>query len=77
MKLGLSPMRSNIELTLLGRSPLSLISSQSGPTHVYVLPEEVCPYAKIVPLIPSKAESTIGFPIFSNTSAWVDLTWKI
>ena len=35
--------------------------------HVKVFPDDVCPYAKIVPLKPSKADYTTSFPTFSYT----------
>lgn len=43
----------------LGMMPLSPKLSVP-PLIVKVLPEPVCPYAKIVPLIPHRAASTMG-----------------
>lgn len=40
----------------------------SVPVIVYVFPEDVCPYANIVPLKPRVTASTIGFAISLYTS---------
>ena len=47
--------------------PYNSMSSILGPYIVWVFPDEVCPYAKIVPLKPSKTESMIGFAATSYT----------
>jgi len=47
---------------------LGIIPLSSGgfalPSIVWVLPVPVYPYAKIVPLYPSKTDSTIGSAVF-------------
>ena len=45
--------------------PYFSIDSMSGPCIVCVLPEDVYPYAKIVPLKPSNTLSIIGFAALS------------
>lgn len=51
---------SNTVLTILGITPYTSWSSMSGPTIVWVLPDEVWPYARTVPLKPSRTDSIIG-----------------
>ena len=48
--------------TILGIIPYISTSSKvlPGPVIVCDLPDEVCPYANMVPLKPSKTESIIG-----------------
>ena len=50
-----------------------------GPNMEYVLPEPVCPYAKMVPLKPCTTSSTVSWAILSNTYACEALgpkTWS-
>ena len=50
----------------------SLAIVDSDPIIVYVLPEPVCPYAKIVAAYPSSAESISSLtPHFENNSICV------
>jgi len=59
---GLFRILSNTVEIILGIIPLRTESSISGPYIVNVFPEEVYPYAKIVPLNPYSTLSTIGSP---------------
>ena len=52
-------------LIILGMIPCPSAISPP-PTIVYVFPEPVCPYAKIVPLNPSIALSATSFATLSN-----------
>lgn len=50
----------NTWLIILGMTPDSaVILSPTSPSIVWVFPEDVCPYANIVPLNPSMTLSTI------------------
>ena len=61
--------------------PLSAYLS-APPVIVKVFPDPVCPYAKIVPLYPSKQPSMTSFAIFSKTVSYlvsisnIPLNWK-
>jgi hypothetical protein len=52
-----------------------LLCNQQNSKHLLrnniILPDEVCPYAKIVPLKPPTEESTIGLATVLNTSKFL------
>lgn len=52
---------------------------KNAPCIVWVFPEEVYPYAKIVPLKPSKTDSITGLAAISNTFSYfvsIGNTWS-